>query len=217
MENRILDLYPGLPQPKEHPQHEYNQSYSITTLILLFFTFSVIGWVWEVALFMLNEGTFVNRGTMFGPWLPIYGTGGLLALVLLRKFFKNPILTFFAMMVISGLIEYFTSYYLEVTRGVKWWDYSGYFLNLDGRICLEGLIVFGLGGCACIYYVAPLLNNIFEKISQKLRIPLCVILVALFIFDSVYSHFYPNMGKGITDFPETSYFRYNTMVKKMRL
>lgn len=35
-------------------------------------------------------------------------------------------------------VEYFTSYYMELTPGKKWWDYSGYYLNLNGRICAEG-------------------------------------------------------------------------------
>ena len=59
-----------------------------------------------------------------------------------------------AIVVLCGVVEYFTSYYLEVTQGKKWWDYSGYFLNLNGRICAEGLLVFGVGGMAIVYALA---------------------------------------------------------------
>ena len=41
----------------------------------------------------------------------------------------------------------------------KWWDYTGYFLNLHGRICAEGLLVFGVGGMAFVYVIAPLIDN----------------------------------------------------------
>ena len=174
-------------------------TYSATTLILLFFFFSMLGWVWEVLLMLVKNGVFVNRGTMLGPWLPIYGVGGVIALVLLRRFFKNPILTFFMMMSVSGIVEYFTSWLLETTKHVRWWDYSGYFLNINGRICLEGLIIFGLGGCACIYIVAPKMRLIFEKIPQRTKISICAVLIALFALDAGYSTFNPNIGHGITD------------------
>lgn len=52
---------------------------------------------------------------------------------------------------------------------LKYWDYSGYFLNLHGRICLEGLIVFALGGCAATYIVAPLLDNLYSKINLNIK------------------------------------------------
>ena len=81
---------------------------------------------------------------------------------------------------------------------MKWWDYSGYFLNLDGRICLEGLLVFGLGGCIFTYIIAPLLDDLFNKINQKVKIIIIMILILLFSLDSIYSHYHPNTGKGIT-------------------
>ena len=48
-----------------------------------------------------------------------------------------------------------------------WWNYTGYFLNLQGRICAEGVIVFGLGGCAMIYLLAPLFDEIFKRIPKR--------------------------------------------------
>ena len=77
-------------------------------------------------------------------------------------------------------------------------DYTGYFLNLHGRICAEGLLVFGIGGCAAIYVIGPALDEKFKKIPKKVQTALCVILIALFCSDIVYSHFHPNTGNGIT-------------------
>ncbi|MDQ9827112.1 putative ABC transporter permease, partial [Acinetobacter sp. 163] len=73
---------------------DYNRDYSVYSLILLFFTFSFMGWVWEVLLHVYEDGMFVNRGVMHGPWLPIYGCGGVLVIVLLRKFADRTALTF---------------------------------------------------------------------------------------------------------------------------
>ena len=47
--------------------------------------------------------------------------------------------------------------------GEKWWDYTGYFINIDGKVCAEGLLIFGLGGMVVVYFVAPLLDNIISR------------------------------------------------------
>lgn len=179
----------------------YMRHYTIWSLILLFFIFAFIGWVWEVSLHLVSDGVFVNRGVMHGPWLPIYGTGGVLILVALNKFRAHPVIEFFSTVVLCGIVEYGTSYYLEMAHdGKKWWDYTGYFLNINGRICAEGLLVFGIGGMAIVYLLAPLLDNHIKKLKSSLLIPLCIVLVVSFAADQVYSGKHPNMGKGITDY-----------------
>ena len=186
----------------EHKDHEpalFTRKYPVTTLVLLFFLFSIIGWCWEVVLHLLSEGTFVNRGVLHGPWLPIYGTGGVLVLLTLYKLRDRPWLEFWATVVVCGVVEYFTAYYLETVYDRRWWDYAGYFLNLHGRICAEGLLVFGLGGMAVVYGVAPLFDNLLHKVRRSVLIGLCAALIALFCVDQAYSHFHPNEGEGITD------------------
>lgn len=181
-------------------KNHYLRHYSVTSLILIFFIFSITGWIWEVSLHLFQTGEFANRGVMHGPWLPIYGCGGVLVLTLLYKLRKSPLLEFAATIVLCGIIEYFTSYFLEITHGgMKWWDYRGYFLNLNGRICAEGLFVFGAGGMITVYLIAPAVDNWLRKIKRPVTIALCVILAVLFIGDQLYSHDNPNMGKGITN------------------
>ncbi len=189
---------------KKDFKSNYNQKYPITSLILFFFTFSFIGWAWEVLLHLVTDGVYVNRGTLFGPWLPIYGTGGLLILAVLKPFRTKPVVYFIVSMVLAGVLEYSTSWYLEAFKGMKWWDYSGYFLNINGRICLEGLIVFGLGGAAVTYFIGPLLNYYYKKIKPKIAIAICTILILLFSVDLIYSINHPNTGKGITSYSNTN-------------
>lgn len=180
---------------------DYRRDYSIPHLILIFFIFSFIGWCWEVSIHLFQDGEFVNRGVLFGPWLPIYGWGGTLVLILTKKIRDRKVLTFVATVLICGCVEYFTSYYLEMTHdGMKWWDYSGYFLNINGRVCAEGLLVFGLGGCAFIYAGAPFFDELLKKVPMKICIALSVVLVSLFIVDNIHSKEHPNTGKGITDY-----------------
>lgn len=197
-------LYP-VPESERKKKHAqsflYLRHYSVTSLILMFFSLSLIGWLWEVSLHLISDGTFVNRGVLHGPWLPIYGTGGILILLALTKLRKKPWLEFLGGVLLAGVVEYFTAWNLEMTHdGQKWWDYSGYFLNLHGRICAEGLLVFGLGGLAIVYFVAPLLDNAFRKLSAKIVIPLCAVLLIVFAGDQMYSSKNPNTGDGITNY-----------------
>ena len=185
----------------EHKDREpalFTRKYPVTTLVLMFFLFAFFGWCWEVMLYLVTSATFVNRGVMHGPWLPIYGTGGVLVLMVLYKLRDKPWLEFTATVVVCGIVEYFTAYYLETVYDRRWWDYAGYFLNLHGRICAEGLLVFGLGGMAIVYFVAPMFDNWLHRFKRRTLIALCAVLIALFGVDQVYSHFYPNEGDGIT-------------------
>lgn len=176
-----------------------NRNYTITSILVCFFFMCFVGWIWEVSLSMISYGRFVNRGVLHGPWIPIYGFGCVLILLLLKRFRMRPKVEFSMAVLLCGCIEYFTGLVLELTHnGQKWWDYTGYFLNLHGRICAEGLLVFGVGGMAFVYVIAPLIDNwVKEHLNKKLSAA-CLVLLLLFGADVVYSHFEPNIGEGVT-------------------
>lgn len=178
----------------------YMRHYSVWSLIAIFFSMSVFGWLWEVGMHLVSYGEFVNRGALHGPWLPIYGTGAVLILTVLNRFRRNPALEFGATIVLCGVLEYMTSLVMEIaTGGTKWWDYSGYFLNLNGRICAEGLLVFGIGGLMIVYAIAPLIDKFVGRLNERKVMSVCTVLLVIFLADMVYSQMYPNTGKGVTD------------------
>lgn len=197
---RYNPLWTEAAEKKLSARTSYLKSYSIWSLIAMFALFAFVGWAWEVGIHLVQDGVFINRGVQHGPWLPIYGSGAVAILMLLNRFRKNPAALAGAAVVLCGIIEYFTSYILELTKGIRWWDYTGYFLNINGRICAEGLVVFALGGMAAVYLLAPGIDRWIQKINVKILIPLCLIFVMVFAADTVYSHYYPNMGEGITDY-----------------
>lgn len=179
----------------------YMRHYTIWSLMAVFLAMSFVGWMWEVSLHLISDGVFVNRGALHGPWLPIYGTGSVLMLTVLYRLRKKPVVEFVSTVVMCGFLEYMTSYVMEIVNdGVKWWDYSGYFLNLNGRICAEGLLVFGVGGLAIVYLVAPVIDEILSRLNEKKVAAVCAALMIAFTGDAVYSHFHPNMGDGITNY-----------------
>ena len=186
--------------PKEYGPINADRKYDLTSYILFFFIFSFVGWCFEVGMHLVGDGVFVNRGTMHGPWLPIFGSGGLFVLIFMRKTLDKPIFTFFTIAGVCSLIEYVVSVYLEAKMGIRWWDYSEYFMNFQGRICLYGALVFGFGGCGFLYYIAPIMDNQLRKIPMWAKVVTCMALITIFLADVYISINNPNMGAGITDY-----------------
>lgn len=209
-ELRELGEYPGINyEQKAHfsrftgktiVHRDYHRNYSFVSYALMFFIFSFIGWAWEVGIHIIEDGTFINRGTMLGPWLPIYGFGGICGILILKRFIDDHVKTFLLICALCAAVEYITSWYLDRFKHIRYWDYTGYFGNVNGRICFEGILIFGFAGCAGIYVMAPFFDDLLKKIPYKVCLYVSVILIVLFAADLGYSKFHPNTGKGITDY-----------------
>ena len=178
---------------------DFKRRYTLLTITVFFFIFSFIGWLWEVMLVLVRHGVYANRGFLHGPWLPIYGFGGILILIALYRFRSRPVLHTVMIALLCGSMEYLTSVILErLHGGVRWWDYSGYFMNINGRVCIEALLVFVISGTAVVYIIAPLLDDLLKRLPKKLITVLCILFGIVFLIDAVYSQLVPNSGYGIT-------------------
>ena len=172
--------------------------YAITDFIAMFFIFCFVGWAWEVGLHIVKDHAFHNRGFMYGPWLPIYGAGGVFIIALLNRFKNNKPKLFISTMVLCGILEYTTSFVLEFFQNMSYWDYHKMKINLNGRVCLAGLIAFAIGGFLGIYILGPLIKNLMLKFGRKKSIIICTVLVILFIIDAVVcATVGPNTGEGV--------------------
>lgn len=175
-----------------------NNKYSYMTIIIMFLIISHLAWIWEGILTMYEVGEFVNRGFLHGFWLPIYGSGSILLIMLLGSSKRSALMIFSSSMIICGTIEYMTSIVLEQIFHKKWWDYSYLSFNLNGRICLLSMILFGVAGCLLIFYIAPFLNRLISRIPIKIQKFICIIFCICFFIDILISFFKPNSGMGIT-------------------
>ncbi len=214
---RACRQYPGLRH--EAPSHysrfanktirhrDYHRKYDIWAYIGMFFTFSIFGFIWEVAIHFIEDGILVNRGTLFGPWLPIYGVGGCLAVMLLKRFIDKPVLTFVIVFFGCSVLEFCTALYLDKVKHIKYWNYTGYFGNIDGKVCVEGAMVFGFAACATIYILGPLVDDILKRMKPAIKVALCTTLSVMFILDLVYTNFNPNEGEGITDYSSVTVYQ----------
>ena len=141
--------------------------------------YSFFGWLLEVIVTFIKSKKIVNRGFLIGPYCPIYGKGALLIVLLLKKY-ENDIIALFVMaVVVCSIIEYITSYILEKLFNTRWWDYSNIKFNINGRVCLQNLVAFGIFGVLLLKYVNPFLLNI---ISSKTDIQIYTITLVLLLF-----------------------------------
>ena len=173
-------------------------SHEFDYYVLLFFSLAFWGWVWEVALYFFTEHAFINRGVYRGPYLPVYGAGGLLLYFLFRSRRRKPVGVFGLSALLCSALEYLTGFFLERRWGIRWWDYSNHLFNISGRICLAGAMLFGAGGVMLICVYVPFYEKIYLRIPKRWRIRLCFLLLAVFIADGCYSAMHPNVGYGIS-------------------
>lgn len=136
---------------------------------LLFYVCCFAGWCWEVALYVVRQRRFVNRGFCAGPILPIYGFGALLILFVGLPIEDRPLLVAVAGMVFASLLEYATGEAMEAIFHVRYWDYSKNRFNLRGHICLLSAVTWAAMSylVVCIVHpmIEPWLNCVPDRIA----------------------------------------------------
>ena len=171
--------------------------YSWTDMILYFFIYSFCGWLMETVLCSFQEKHFVNRGFLNGPICPIYGCGILLILTFLlpvrndisRLEIALPVI-FFAGAMLASAVEYFTSWLMEKLFHARWWDYSQYKHNLNGRICLPISLAWGGLATTFVYLIQPQFEKLVHTLygwNTHLPIIVAVALCAVLVADCVLS------------------------------
>ena len=159
----------------------------IRIYFLLFIIYSFIGWCMEVALKLIESRKFVNRGFLIGPYCPIYGYGAILITFLLEKYVEDPLTLFIMAILVCGILEYSTSYIMEKIFKARWWDYSKNKFNINGRVCLETIIPFGLLGLLIMYVTNPFFLAKLEKLPEVWLNILFWGLLVIFITDNIVS------------------------------
>ena len=161
--------------------------HTIEIYFLLFISYAFLGWCMEVTCKFIQHKKFINRGFLIGPYCPIYGWGALAITILLKRYMEDPLVLFVMSTLICSIIEYLTSYFMEKKYHARWWDYSNKKFNINGRICLETLIPFGILGVAIMYGTNPILFKLYNQIPQLVINILTAILFIGFIVDNIIS------------------------------
>lgn len=123
-------------------------------ILMDFVFFSIIGFISEVIYCNLNKRK--SGKALYGPWCPLYGLGGLLIISVVSHVPENMFIIYLVSVLVSSFTEYLVSVVLEMIFDMKWWDYSFKKFNLNGRICLENSLLFGVLGILIFYFYLPL-------------------------------------------------------------
>ena len=163
---------------------EVNQK--ILYLVLIFMVGAVVGYIYEVIFYLIQDHQLINRGVLYGPYLPIYGAGAVF-IYFLKPLKKHPILLFISSMLITGILEYIIGLYCLKINNIRLWEYTGLFMNIQGLLCLRSVITFAIGGLILIYIVDPLLEKIVLKMKQNTKLAICSTFILIFITDIILS------------------------------
>lgn len=162
--------------------------YNYYNLFLFFFIYSIIGYIVESTSVSLTEKKIVlNRGFLIGPYIPIFGYGSIAMILALQKY-KNDIIALFIMsMIVCLTIEYLCSLIAEKIFHLRWWDYSNKKFNINGRICLQNGVLFGLAGVLVVRYINPWLESLILLLPNNVLMTISIILSIIFYTDTIIS------------------------------
>lgn len=163
----------------------------ILEYLLYFFVYSFLGWIIETIYAIFVHGYFVKRGFLYGPICPIYGFGAVALILLTKKIYKKPFIKFLIATIAFTVFEYVVSVILEILFGLRWWDYSDDFLNIQGRISLIYSLFWGLIGWVLLEKLHPIIQNKIQKISEikenNMQIIFAYTLTIILIVDTTFS------------------------------
>ena len=163
----------------------------IIDYISYFFIYSFLGWIIETIYAILINGYFVKRGFLYGPICPIYGIGAAILIMSTKKLYGKRFKKFLIATIAFTVFEYFVSLILEMLFGLRWWDYTNDFLNIQGRVSLLYSIFWGLIGLFLLEKLHPFVEDLIQKMNVKISKNAQGFLVAIFIVtiivDTVFS------------------------------
>lgn len=188
--------------------------YQLQVVFLVFIIYSIIGWVLEIISCYRIDHRIINRGFLIGPYCPIYGVGAIIMTILIRP--SNDIFAIFLKaMAICSILEYITSYLMEKMFKTRWWDYSKKPFNINGRICLETMVLFGLGGVAIIAWSNPIIYGVIYSLNHIALLVIFIVSFIIFTSDLIISYnIIKNFKKLPKDIRKDSTEEITNMVRK---
>ena len=154
-------------------------------IVAYFIIYSVVGFIIETIFGVLTKGVLESRKSfLYGPFCSIYGLGAVLMILPLQRFKKNNYTLFAAGFVIGSIIEYLVSLIGELIFHIKWWDYSNQILNLNGRICVQFSLFWGLLAIYLMSDINKRVDKLIDFLKKKISMGIlktAVVLVSIFL------------------------------------
>lgn len=118
-------------------------SYTIIQWLFFFYFYCFAGWCIESTYVSVRTKKLTNRGFIRGPFLPLYGSGAIMMLVVSSPFKDNIFMVYVAGCIGATILEYVTGVTMEALFKVRYWDYSNNKFNFQGHICLGTSLAWG--------------------------------------------------------------------------
>jgi len=149
--------------------------------------YSFFGWVLESIFKSILQRKWVNSGFLHGPLCPIYGFGALIMIVFLSQFENNIVLLFLASFFILSIWEYLVGEYLEAVYKTKYWDYSNNRWNINGKVCLQNSLYWGILGVIFTKCIHPTISTMLDTIPMDIILYINAIAYLALIVDTIAS------------------------------
>ena len=151
-------------------------------LFVWFMIYSFVGWSYETVLYSVKNKRFEDSGMLYGCYCPIYGLGAL-AILFVCSGVNSPMLIFLGSMTVCCLLEYASSWAIEKITGARWWDYSDWPLNINGRICLFGGMAFGIMAVLFMMFLHPTVAEMTDRFPEEWTARMAAVLFTVLALD----------------------------------
>lgn len=155
--------------------------------LLIFYMYCFFGWCFESTYVSIRTGHRVNRGFMKAPFLPLYGSGAIVLLVVGSVFEGNTVMIYIAGCICATILELVTGAGMEWLFQIKYWDYSRQRFQYKGHICLSSAIAWGFMALLVNYVIHEPLEVLVRSLPEAVVMALVVVLTAVLAWDFVQS------------------------------
>lgn len=162
-------------------------SYEPYHYIFLFFIFCNIGWVQESLIESLYHRRWINRGFLKGPYIPIYGFGGMLLLFCSIPFRENGFLVYISGAIGCTILEYFVGWLMETFFHKQFWDYSMMKLTYKNRISLLSSMFWGILSLFMAYVLSGILEALLAVLPTPVILVYSIVTAVLMTGDAIVS------------------------------
>lgn len=163
------------------------QKYDFYQIMFMYFVFCNIGWIQESVIESIYHKKPVNRGFLKGPYIPIYGIGGMTMLFLCMPFKSNGFAVYFVGMLSCTVLEYFVGWLMETLFHKQFWDYSMMKFTYKNRISLLSSLFWGLLSLFMVYILYGIVDVAVSNIPHMFILVYDVIMGAAMIIDTILS------------------------------
>ncbi|MBQ8903610.1 MAG: putative ABC transporter permease [Oscillospiraceae bacterium] len=156
-------------------------------LLFLFFIFCNIGWVIESSIESLYRRRFINRGFLNGPYIPIYGFGGMTILICCMPFQHNGFLVYIVGVLSCTALEFFVGWVMETIFQKQFWDYSMLKFTYKNRISLIPSLFWGLLSLFLVYVLFGPVDKLVSFVSEEFAVIYDAVFIVVMTVDIIIS------------------------------